>query len=101
VCTMPVGWRERDWSQLRDVVVIEDLGVHVTLAACGLLKFFECPLIQGTGVSPAVPYPDVESGPALFHSAGREDCLHCGGGHIFFDWAPVSGNAPTMQSWCY
>jgi hypothetical protein len=43
---MPVGWRERDWSQLRDVVAIEEPGVHATLAACGLLKFFECPLIR-------------------------------------------------------
>jgi hypothetical protein len=27
-------------------VAIEELGVHATLAACGLLKFFECPLIR-------------------------------------------------------
>jgi hypothetical protein len=43
---MSVGWRERDWSQLRDVVAIEDPGVRVTLATCGLLKFFEFPLIR-------------------------------------------------------
>jgi hypothetical protein len=42
---MLVHWRERDWSQLRDVAAIEELGVRATLAACGLLKFFECPLI--------------------------------------------------------
>jgi hypothetical protein len=42
---MPVGWRERDWSQLRDAVAIEEPGVRATLATCGLLKFFECPLI--------------------------------------------------------
>jgi hypothetical protein len=42
---MSVGLRERDWSQLRDSMAIEDLGVHVTLATCVLLKFFECPLI--------------------------------------------------------
>jgi hypothetical protein len=27
-------------------MAIEEPGVHATLAACGLLKFFECPLIQ-------------------------------------------------------
>jgi hypothetical protein len=42
---MPVSWRERNWSQLRDVVAIEEPRVHVTLAACGMLKLFECPLI--------------------------------------------------------
>jgi hypothetical protein len=42
---MPVGWREQDWSQLRDVLVIEDPSIRTTLATCGLLKFFECPLI--------------------------------------------------------
>jgi hypothetical protein len=50
---------------------------------------------MGTGVSPAVSYLDLESGPTLLHSAGKADCLHCGGGCIFFDWAPVLGNAPT------
>jgi hypothetical protein len=50
---------------------------------------------MGIGVSPAVPYPDVESEPALFHSTRREDCLHCSGGCVIFDWAPVSGNTPT------
>jgi hypothetical protein len=92
---MPVGWRERDWSKLRDAVAIEELRVRATLAAYGLLKFFECPLIRGTGVYPAVSYLDVESGPVLFYGAGREDCLHYGGGYIFFDWAPILGNAPT------
>jgi hypothetical protein len=43
---MPVWWRERDWAQLRDAVAIEGPGVRATLAACGLLKFFECPLIR-------------------------------------------------------
>jgi hypothetical protein len=46
ICMMPVHWQERDWSQLRDVMAIEESGVHATLAACGLLKFFEYPLIQ-------------------------------------------------------
>jgi hypothetical protein len=50
---------------------------------------------MGIGVSPVVSYPDVESGPTLLHSAGRADSLHCGGGCVFFDWAPISGNAPT------
>jgi hypothetical protein len=31
---------------MRDAVAIEEPGVHATLAACGLLKFFECPLIR-------------------------------------------------------
>jgi hypothetical protein len=43
---MLVHWLERDWSQLRDAVAIEEPGVRATLAACGLLKFFECPLIR-------------------------------------------------------
>jgi hypothetical protein len=42
---MMVGWQERDWSQMRDVVAIEEPGVHATLVAYGILKFFECPLI--------------------------------------------------------
>jgi hypothetical protein len=40
----------------------------------------------------------VESGPALLYGARRADCLHCGGGYIFFDWAPFSGNAPTSRA---
>jgi hypothetical protein len=47
------------------------------------------------GLSPAIFDLDVESGPALLYGAGRADCLHCGRGHILFDWAPSSGNAPT------
>jgi hypothetical protein len=43
---MSVVFRERDWSQLRDVVDIEDPRVRATLEACGLLKFFECLLIR-------------------------------------------------------
>ena len=43
---MPIGWQEWDWSQLRDTMAIEEPGVHATLEACGLLKFFECPLIR-------------------------------------------------------
>jgi hypothetical protein len=46
VCTMSIGWREGDWSHLRDAVAIEEPGVHENLVACGLLKFFECPLIR-------------------------------------------------------
>jgi hypothetical protein len=43
---MSVQWRERDWAQLRDDVAIEGPGVRATLATCGLLKLFECPLIR-------------------------------------------------------
>ena len=46
ICMMSVHWREWDWSQSRDVVAIEESGVRATLIACGLLKFFECPLIR-------------------------------------------------------
>jgi hypothetical protein len=42
---MDVRWRERDWSQLQDVVANDRLAVRAFLAASGLLKFFECPLI--------------------------------------------------------
>jgi hypothetical protein len=44
--TMPVQWRERDWAQLREAMAIVGPGVRATLATCGLLKFFECPLIR-------------------------------------------------------
>jgi hypothetical protein len=44
--TMSIHWRERDWSRLREAVTNEEPTVHDTLAACGLLKFFECPLIR-------------------------------------------------------
>jgi hypothetical protein len=50
---------------------------------------------MGAGVSPAVPNPDVESGAALLPCARRADPLHCGGGCVLLDWAPVSGCAPT------
>jgi hypothetical protein len=43
---MSVHWRERDWSQLREAMAIEDSVVRDTLETCGLLNFFECPLIQ-------------------------------------------------------
>ena len=42
---MSVHWRERDWSQLREAMTNEELSVRDTLATCGLLKFFECPLV--------------------------------------------------------
>jgi hypothetical protein len=50
---------------------------------------------MGIGVSPTIPDPDVESGAALLPRERRVDPLHCGGGHIFLDWASLSGNAPT------
>jgi hypothetical protein len=51
--TMPVHWRERDWDHLREVVR-EHLGVQRHLAACGLLKFFDCPLIWSQGFPASV-----------------------------------------------
>jgi hypothetical protein len=53
------------------------------------------PVDTGIGVFVAVPDPDVESGAALLPRTRREDPLHCGGGYLFFDWAPLSGNAST------
>jgi hypothetical protein len=44
--TMDVRWHERDWSQLRDAVASARPVVRASLAASGLLKFFECPLIR-------------------------------------------------------
>jgi hypothetical protein len=87
-----------DWSQLRDAMANAGLEVRVTLATCGLLKFFECPLIRAQGVLATVPAPDVESRSALLPRARREDPLHCGGGCIFFDWAPLPGNAAVDRA---
>jgi hypothetical protein len=50
---------------------------------------------MGTGVSPSVFDPDVEFGATLLPCARRENLLHCGGGCVLLDWAPVSGSAPT------
>jgi hypothetical protein len=41
----PVHWREFDWEYLREAVR-EEIGIQRLLEACGLLKFFDCPLIQ-------------------------------------------------------
>jgi len=43
---MLVHWRERDWSHLWEAVTNEEMTIRDTLVACGLLKFFECPLIR-------------------------------------------------------
>jgi hypothetical protein len=43
---MDVRWRERDWEALREEVAESRLAVRASLAASGLLKFFECPLIR-------------------------------------------------------
>jgi hypothetical protein len=43
---MDVRWRERDWEPLREEVAEASPVVRATLAASGLLKFFECPLIR-------------------------------------------------------
>jgi hypothetical protein len=50
------------------------------------------PVDTGTGVVTVVPTPDVESRVALLPRARRADPLHCGGGCLFFDWAPLPGN---------
>jgi hypothetical protein len=44
--SMDVRWRERDWEPLREEVAKARLAARVSLAASGLLKFFECPLIR-------------------------------------------------------
>jgi hypothetical protein len=51
---------------------------------------------MGSGVLTTVPTPDVESRAALLPCARRADPLHCGGGCIFFDYAPLPGNASTV-----
>jgi hypothetical protein len=43
---MAVRWRERDWELLREEVAEARPAVRATLAASGLLKFFECPLLR-------------------------------------------------------
>jgi hypothetical protein len=43
---MSIHWRERDWAHLREAVRDEEPAVRDTLAACGLLKFFECSLVR-------------------------------------------------------
>jgi hypothetical protein len=43
---MVVRWRERDWELLREEVAEARPAVRATLAASGLLKFFECPLLR-------------------------------------------------------
>jgi hypothetical protein len=43
---MDVRWREREWELLREEVAEARPAVRATLAASGLLKFFECPLLQ-------------------------------------------------------
>jgi hypothetical protein len=56
------------------------------------------PVDTGAGVSPVVPDPDVESGATLLPCARRADPLHCSGGCVLLDWAPVSGCAPTGEA---
>jgi hypothetical protein len=43
---MSIHWRERDWACLREAVRDEEPSGSWTLAACGLLKFFECSLVR-------------------------------------------------------
>jgi hypothetical protein len=56
------------------------------------------PVDTGTGVFIAVPDPDVEFRAALLPRARRVDPLHYGGGYLFSDWDPLSGNAPTGRA---
>jgi hypothetical protein len=44
--SMEVRWCERDWESLREEVAEARPVVQASLAASGLLKFFECPLIR-------------------------------------------------------
>jgi hypothetical protein len=43
---MDVRWRERDWELLREEVAEARPAVRASLAASGLLKLFECPLLR-------------------------------------------------------
>ena len=43
---MDVRWRERDWEPLREEVAEVRPAVRATLAASGLLKFFEWPMLR-------------------------------------------------------
>ena len=43
---MDVRWCERDWESLREEVAAGRPAVRASLAASGLLKFFESPLIR-------------------------------------------------------
>jgi hypothetical protein len=43
---MDVRWRDQDWEPLREEVAEARPAVRATLAASGLLKFFECPLLR-------------------------------------------------------
>jgi hypothetical protein len=44
--SMDVRWHKRDWEPLREEVAEVRPAVRASLAASGLLKFFECPLIR-------------------------------------------------------
>jgi hypothetical protein len=43
---MDMRWCEWDWEPLREEVAEARPAVRATLAASGLLKFFECPLLR-------------------------------------------------------
>jgi len=43
---MDVRWCERDWEPLREEVAEARPAVRATLAASGMLNFFECPLLR-------------------------------------------------------
>jgi hypothetical protein len=42
---MPVQWRDKDWECLWEVVR-EESGIRRHMEACGLLKFFDFPLMS-------------------------------------------------------
>jgi hypothetical protein len=56
------------------------------------------PVDTGIGVFTPVPAPDVDPRSALLPRARRVDPLHCGGGYILLDWAPLPGNTVAGRS---
>jgi hypothetical protein len=90
--TMSIHWRERDWSRLREAVTNEEPMVCDTLAACGLLKFFECPLIRAQEYLLQFLIQMWSLDLHCFMVRGEQLAFYYVGGCIFSDWAPFSGN---------
>jgi hypothetical protein len=57
------------------------------------------PFDTGPGVFAPVSDRDVEPRVALLPRARRADYLHCSGGHLFLDWAPLPGNTIAGRSY--
>jgi hypothetical protein len=57
------------------------------------------PIDTGTRILTLVPAPDVELRSALLPRVRRVDSLHCGGGYIFLDWAPLPGNTADGRAY--